>query len=232
MKATEENSYNSNLASNLRQIIDGSAKPLSVAEIQSWEAEKQARRAANSVLKKNITRMQMAAASVGLVICALIGSIVYFLDIPLSVIDEAHSTAAESNLGNGIIEANAAYVQLGNSFGKSTSEMVKEMQRGETNIVYTSDSAKAMNVVGVGDFKCTVAFGCQEVKLVSIDLANSHCFYVRIDKSPASSIASSSSSNPSSQTTVYGSRPLKSGETTCSTSDKVSNWKVGGFPPA
>ncbi len=232
MKTADENGNNSNLASNLRKIIDGSAKPLSVAEIQSWEAEKQARRAANGVLKRNITRMELAVASVGLAISALIGSAIYFFDRPLSVISTAHSTAAESNLGNGIIEANALYTQLGGTFGKSTSETVKEMEKGETNIVYASNSANAMNVVGVSDFKCSPAKGCQEVVLVSIEQANLVCFYVRIDMTAAMTTTSPNGLNQGSQTTVYGSRPLNSGETSCNASDKVSNWRENGFPPS
>ncbi len=141
-------------------------------------------------------------------------------------------TAHESNLGNSIIMANALYTQLGGTFGKSTSETVKEMQKNNTFISFEAIYARSANSVGVFDLKCSKAVGCQEVELVSIDLASLHCFYVKIDKTIAFITTPSQGLNPDSQTIEYGSLPLKPGETTCSTSDKVSNWRENGFPPS
>ncbi|NNN21524.1 MAG: hypothetical protein HKL80_05920 [Acidimicrobiales bacterium] len=141
-----------------------------------------------------------------------------------------YSTAAQSNLGDAIIVAGAVYVHLGHTYGKSTSETVKEMQKGAIIISYVTNTAKAANVVGVTDLKCRHVQGCQEVELVSIDLRDSLCYYVRVNKTVTLPTTSSNGVNSSSQTAVYGSRLLKSGEDQCSTSDKVSNWKVGSFP--
>ncbi len=139
--------------------------------------------------------------------------------------------SAESNLGDSIIEANAIYAQMGGTFGKSTSETVREMQKDETFISIEAIYARNTNSVGVFDLNCNKAVGCQEVELVSIDLASSHCLYAKIEKTAAQTATFPNNPNQVSQSTLYGSRPLNSGETTCSALDKVSNWRENGFSP-
>ncbi len=209
--------------SNLSSVKDGPS--------DSTESQKLSKSNSTIFWPQRHSALAIPVALVSLALVTL--AILNFVILPdnLSGMDPPNSYPGTPNLGNGIIEANVVYAQLGGTFGKSTSETVKKMQKGETKIVYTSDSASAMNVVGVSDFKCSPAKGCQEVVLVSIDLINSACYYVRIDKTVAITTTSSTDLDPYSQAINYGNRKLKSGEAACKTSDKVSNWQVSNFPP-
>ncbi|NNN21523.1 MAG: hypothetical protein HKL80_05915 [Acidimicrobiales bacterium] len=188
-------------------------------------------KSSNHFWRRPLSGAKFAFALVLFVIGILVSGVFYIMETRGGsyMPPPEYSSVAASDISNAVLESYAVYGQLGNSFGKSTSEMVKEMQKGDPNIIYTSDTVVTSNAVGVTDLKCSEARGCQELELVAIDLTNSLCYYAKIDKTTSSTTTSPTGSYSGIQDVIFGSRPLQSGEAMCSTFDKVSNWKVGGW---
>ncbi|NNN22650.1 MAG: hypothetical protein HKL80_11695 [Acidimicrobiales bacterium] len=183
---------------------------------------------ANKPLFRLLTVIKIVFAIILISVSLLTGAVIYVRNFSYP---QASDRQDPSNLGDSIIMAVAVYTKLGGTFGDSTSETVKEMQKGASYPSFTAVYARATYSVGVTNLKCSEAVGCQEVEFASIAPHGSACYYVTMVKTTGPASSSTNGANSRIFLTSYGSRLLKSGEATCSTSDKVSNWKVGGFPP-
>jgi type IV pilus assembly protein PilA len=187
-----------------------------------------------------------------LLVVMLIIGILLAIAIPtfLSVIGNAHSTSAESNIGNAIIEANAVYTSDGGAFGQYASTIASELTTGESAFTYalvSSGDQTQPNTVGVEDFYCSGSAGivtgldeastdtnCQGVLLQDYAITVQTCFEAVIFK--ATGVAS-----PTPFTIMGTALPgpgtfyslVQQDKTGCSngSDSNVTQWKGNGFPP-
>jgi prepilin-type N-terminal cleavage/methylation domain-containing protein len=183
-----------------------------------------------------------------LLVVMLIIGILLAIAIPtfLSVVNNAHNTSVESNLGNAIIEASANYTQDNSQFGQSVGSLVSELTAGETSFKYAAmpnSGGTAQNVIYVAAVDCTgtggpvpgidtnaADNGCQGIAMQGWSPQTSVCYMVIVLKAaitPAVNVLGYNLSNPG---TYYGD-VTSSTAAGCGQTVTASNWQSNGFPP-
>lgn len=151
-------------------------------------------------LKEAMSESESGFTLIELLVVMLIIGILLAIAIPtfLGVINTAHNTSAQSNLGNAIIEANAIYTQDSQAFGGTSDGaggVANELNIMEPSLVFYSESnamtvstTKIGSAVQVSAFDCqgtalaSTNTGCQAVVMSAFASQSGTCYYVVINK--------------------------------------------------
>ncbi|NNN20857.1 MAG: hypothetical protein HKL80_02485 [Acidimicrobiales bacterium] len=154
------------------------------------------------------------------------------------------SRQAESNLGNAIIELNVVYTENGGTFYMAGTNLVTQMQQGETNISYVTTTPNGPNDVQAGAGGTSSIFS-QSAEAVAYSSVTGRCYAIFINKSSIglpTSFSNSSLTLPSG--TTYGTSTTAVPSSACTmgvesppgifvagASGSISmDWQENGFP--
>lgn len=209
--------------------------------------------------KKRLEQGEGGFTLIELLVVMLIIGILLAIAIPtfLSVVGNAHNTAAQSNLGNEIIEAQGVYTNDQGEYGQSVGSMVSELQKADPSyavqaIPATITPNKNDSTIDVGVYDCTNGTtqvytidtnagdtNCQGIVLAAWEAPQNTCFYLTALKAQVASTAITSiiGAPITAQGTYYGFDHFTNGSSTvgCGANDKLSSnggkWNANSFPP-